>query len=275
MDNLDNFVRIGEGVQAEVFLRPDGSVLKLWRTALPHESIEREANALRALADYPGIAPTLLAVVEVRGRPGLVLERVEGGGLAGALRSRPWSVGRTARALAECHARIHAIEAPASLPALKDDLRLRIECADRLPPELAVFALEVLETMPEADRLCHGDFHIANVLGTFGRPTVIDWPNATRGDPDADVAHTNILHRFGRPREGTNRVERAAVNLGRRAFASRYLSAYRSVRPLEPQRLERWETVRAAARLATGVPGEAQALLRFLERRRAAAEHER
>src|SRR5205085_1043989 len=118
------------------------------------------------------------------------------------------------------------------------------------------------------------DFHIANVLGTLDRPIVIDWPNASRGDPDADVAHTNILHRFGRPRDGTNRVERAAVNLGRRMFAAPYLCAYRSLRPFDQQRFGRWETVRAAARVATGVPGETQALLRFLERRRA-HEHKR
>src|SRR5690349_21797710 len=92
VDGLADFERIGEGVQAEVYLRPDGSVLKLWRSAAADESVERECNALRALADRPGIAPTLLAVVELDGRRGLLMERVDGGGLAAALRSRPWSV---------------------------------------------------------------------------------------------------------------------------------------------------------------------------------------
>ena len=268
MEAPDELVRIGEGVQAEVFLRPDGTVLKLWRSPTGQAAVEREATALRALSAYGSMAPGLVGVVEARGRPGLVMERVEGGGLAAALRSRPWSVGRTATTLARCHATIHALSAPVGLPALNDELRQRIQCSDRIPAHVAAFVLEVLADLPPGDRLCHGDFHVANVLGTSERPIVIDWPNATRGDPDADVAHTNVLHRFGRPREGTNRLERGVVNLGRAAFGSRYLSAYLSLRPIEPARLERWEIVRAAARLATAVAGEAPGLLRFLAQRR-------
>lgn len=275
MGGLADFVRIGEGVQAEIFLRPDGSVLKLWRDSVPDEAVEREHTALRALAECPGIAPAVQAVVELDGRRGLVMDRVEGGGLAAALRTRPWSVGPAARALARSHARIHAIEAPANLPTLRDDLEQRIEVTTRVLPELAAFALEVLDTLPDGDRLCHGDFHVANVLGSFDRPTVIDWPNATRGDPDADVAHTNVLHRFGQPRAGTNRLERMAVSAGRRVFAVRYLSAYRSLRQVDQQRLERWQTVRAAARLAASVPGERQALVRYLEQRLAADRDDR
>lgn len=127
MSGIDGLVRIGEGVQAEVFLQDDGSVLKLWRTAVDRSAVEREATALRALADHPGMAPTFRGLAEVDGRPGLVVERVVGGGLATQLRSRPWSVSRTAETLARCHASIHAVPAPSGLPSLKDDLRGRIE----------------------------------------------------------------------------------------------------------------------------------------------------
>ena len=267
MDSPRDLVRIGEGVQAEVFLRPDGTVLKLWRRPDGRPAVEREAAALRALRGPHGIAPALVDVVEVAGRPGLVMERVEGDGLAGALRSRPWAVGVTARALAQCQVDIHAIQAPDSLPALSVELRRRIGSSDAVPTELADLAVGVLERLPDGDRLCHGDFHIANVLGTLNRPTVIDWPNASRGDPDADVAHTNILHRFGRPREGTTRLEKTVVNIGRNVFASRYLSAYRSLRALDSDRLYAWETVRAAARLSTEVPRERSGLIHFLEQR--------
>ena len=245
--------------------RSDGSILKLWRTATGRSSVEREAAALLALADHPGLAPPLRGRVEIDGRPGLVIERVVGGGLAAQLRSRPWSVSRTVGALARCHASIHAVPAPRGLPSLKDDLRRRIEASGQVPSDLARTALTLLDALPDGDRLCHGDFHVANILGTVDRPVVIDWPNATCGDPDADVAHTNVLHRFGRPREGTNRLERTVANIGRGVFGSRYLSAYRKIRPLDNDRLARWERVRATARLTTGVPAEREKLIRFLQ----------
>lgn len=272
MEHADKSIRIGEGVQAEVFLQEDGSVLKLWRGSADHSAVEREASVLRALANHPGIAPALRAVIELDGRPGLVMERIEGDGLDAALRSRPWTVGRIASALAACHARVHAIPASNALPDLNDDLRQRISASDDRFPALVDYALDVLDGLPRGDRVCHGDFHVANVLGALERLTVIDWPNATCGDPDADVAHTHMLHRFGRPREGTSRVDRVAVNVGRRVFAARYLSAYQSGRSLDNERFRRWETVRAAARLSAEVADETQRLVTFIERRRAADE---
>jgi len=259
---------IGEGVQAEVFLQPDSSVLKLWRNPAAHQAVDREATALRALADR-GLAPVLIDVVELDGRPGIVMERVANGGLAAFLRSRPWKVAWTASALAEFHVAIHEVAAPVTLPRLSDHVGNEIRSADDLPSDLAKFALGALELLPEGDRLCHGDFHIANVLGTSDKPVAIDWPNAARGDPIGDVAHTNILHRFGRPREGTNRLERAVIDWGRGAFGRRYLEAYHSRLPIDQCLFERWETVRAAARLSAAVPGEVQPLLHFLEQRRA------
>jgi len=268
VDRPDDLTRIGEGVQAEVFLQSDGSVLKLWRSPAAREAVDREATALRAL-EHRGLAPVLIDVVVLDGRPGIVMERVANAGLAAILRSRPWKVARTASALAEFHVAIHEVAAPVNLPRLSDQVGKQIRSADDLPSDLAKFALGILELLPEGDRLCHGDFHVANVLGTSEQPVAIDWPNAARGDPMGDVAHTNILHRFGRPRQGTNRLERAVIGWGRGAFGRRYLEAYQSRRPNDQCLFERWETVRAAARLSAGVRGEVQPLLRFLEQRRA------
>ena len=50
--------------------------------------------------------------------------------------------------------------------------------------------------MPEGDRLCHGDFHPINVLGEVSRPVVIDWPDACRGDPAADLCRSYLLLRL-------------------------------------------------------------------------------
>src|ERR671924_42075 len=51
----------------------------------------------------------------------------------------------------------------------------------------------VLEQLPDGDRLCHGDFHPANVLVGKRGPVAIDWHRAARGDPMGDLARSRVI----------------------------------------------------------------------------------
>lgn len=262
---------LAEGREAEVFLRPDGTVLKLLRHPAMADRARREHAALAALNAHGTLAPRCMATVEVDGRPGLVLERVAGPDLLTAMGSRPWLVWRVGTVTARAHIDMHGEAAPAALPDLHDELRSRIRWAPVLPEASAAFALGVLDTLPAGDRLCHGDFHPGNVLGTWDRPVVIDWGDAARGDAAADVARTDLLLRVGAPPPGASLALRTLAPVGRRLLADRYLSVYRRHRPLDADHLARWKVVRAAARLADGIEEEYDELLAFLDvvRRRA------
>jgi aminoglycoside phosphotransferase (APT) family kinase protein len=258
---------IAQGREAEIFLRPDGRVLKLMRRPEWSHRVEREATALHALHADGLAAPEAFGIVSVDGRPGLVMARVEGVDLLQLLGRRPYALERVARTMAAQHAAMHACAAPASLPDLRAELRGRIEFVGAdLPPDQAAFALEVLATLPDGDRLCHGDFHPGNIIGTWEAPVVIDWGDSTRGDPTADVARTHLLMRIGDPPPGSSAFIRVAAPIGGGIIAARYLSAYRKLRPLDRAELRRWQVVRAAARFAEGVEEEFPALRRFLAR---------
>src|SRR5207244_2376431 len=165
MGGLDGLVPLGAGREAEVFLRPDGSVLKLMRSPDHQLRVEREAAALQTLAGPRHLAPRLREVVTVDGRPGLVAERIVGTDLLSLLTGSPWLFLRAATAIATTHAAMHECQAPASLPQLNDELRQRIELAPILRADLASYALDVLDGLPAGDRLCHGDFHPGNMMG--------------------------------------------------------------------------------------------------------------
>ena len=53
--------------------------------------------------------------------------------------------------------------------------------------------LDTILDMPDGDRLCHGDFHPLNILGNTFDPLIIDWLDAGRGDPAADVCRSYLL----------------------------------------------------------------------------------
>jgi len=258
-------VLLAEGREAEVFEWGPGTVLRLIRTGESRSWMERGVAAMQAALACGAPVPRVDEVVVVDGRPGVVMERVDGPDLIAVMGSKPWRVPRAARDLGRVHARLHETVAPPQLLSLHDHARDRIEHAVPLPAELARFALDALKELPDGDRLLHGDYHPGNVLiGPHG-PVVIDWTNATRGDPAADVARTRLMIRLGDLPPGAPALIRQLNRFGRRYFGWAYLRSYRAERRVDVAALDRWEIVRAADRAAEGIDVELPALIALLE----------
>ena len=258
---------LAQGREAEVYLQSDGTVLKLWREPAHTWRLEREVAALNALANSTVCAPSVLGTVIIDDRPGLITGRIEGVDLLTRLGRMPLSVLRAGRTIGVAHAALHDVVAPPELPDLNDDQRYRILEAAPLPEDLRTAALSVLDDLPSGDQLCHGDFHLGNLMGTWSNPVVIDWGDASRGDPVADVARTYLLQRLGEPPPGASALIRVLAPVGRDVLPAQYLSTYRRRHRIDRRRLEAWKIVRAAARLFDPVPSEHPKLIRFLRRR--------
>jgi aminoglycoside phosphotransferase (APT) family kinase protein len=256
---------LAEGREAIVYLQGDGTVLKLLRQPTDGPLAEREAAVCRLLRELGQPAPTVHDVVTVDGLPGVVMDRVQGTDLLAALQRQPLRVFTAGRVMAEVHAGLHECAAPAELPDLVDALGDRVRSAPPLPDHLKELALQVLHDLPRGDRLVHCDFHLANILGTWSQPVVIDWAYAARGNPMSDVARTELVHRMGALPPGTPSFFRAIARVGRQLLADRYLAVYRRHRPID-ETLVRWRFVHAAARLNEPIPEEHPILLDLLER---------
>jgi aminoglycoside phosphotransferase (APT) family kinase protein len=258
---------IGQGREAETFAWDEGRVLRLMRDRGAGEWAELQLAAMRAAWESGVPVPEPGERVTVRGRPGIVMERATGPDLLTLMGSQPWKVFWVARTLGRVHAQMHEVVAPASLPPLRLSLRERIGRAEPLTAKLRRFALEVLDGLPDGDRLCHGDFHPGNLLLSARGPLAIDWTLATRGDPTGDFARQPLMLRLGSVPPGTPVLLRYGQRFGRGVFLRTYLRAYRRHQSVDDAAWSRWQIVQAAARPAEGIESEYPALIRFLESR--------
>jgi aminoglycoside phosphotransferase (APT) family kinase protein len=255
-------VRIGQGREAEILESGDGRVLRLLWSAQREPWLDREEAALRAASAGGAPVPVVYERTSVDGRPGLVMERLDGSDLLTRLGTRPWTVLSAGRMLGRLQARLHEVRAPAELPALKDNVRELLERrADRVPQEFAAEARERLAELPDGDRLCHGDFHPANVLLTSAGPRVIDWAGASRGDPIADVCRTHLIIELGKVPAHAPPVVRRLDRVGRSLLLRSYLRAYG--RP-DRELIDRWKRLLLIARLAEDIDAERTPLLALL-----------
>ena len=254
-----------------MFAWEDGAILRLLRDPGAQQRNELQAAAIQAAGACGVRVPAVYGMTTALGRPGLIMERIQGLDLLTLVGRRPWTVFRAARIGGELHAQLHEVIAPAIAPPVRPLLRRHIESCGSLPAPLARFALDVLETLPDGDRVCHGDFHPGNIMMDGETPVLIDWTNVTRGDPMADVARTHLMLGLGEPPPGTSAGLRVMALVGRAILISLYLRSYRRQRPLDMDAMRRWKVPITAARFAEGIQEEPPRLIKFLEKARSSA----
>ncbi|MCI0439223.1 MAG: phosphotransferase [Chloroflexi bacterium] len=254
---------LAHGRTAEVFEWGDGQVIKLLRAGFSASALERESAKTRAAYDAGLPVPKTYGIVEVEGRQGIVFERVVGPSLLQEAMAGRVALPDAARLLAELHAELHERSIP-GLPSLKERMKVDIQAATSITNELRQAALDALDRLPDGDAVCHGDFHPDNVLMSPRGPMVIDWNNATRGNPLADVAKTLALINAGSPPPDLRLGEQ--FESARNLINEIYLERYAELRGVARQQIEAWLLPVAAARLWENIAGERERLLAMVEK---------
>jgi aminoglycoside phosphotransferase (APT) family kinase protein len=145
---------LASGRDASVFAIGGGRVLRRYHDA---RDALPEAEVMAYLTGHGYPVPT----VHSADGGEMVMERLVGPTMVEAIAGGDLAVEDGARILAGLHDRLHV------LPARRSGA--------------------------DSDRVLHLDLHPENVILTSHGPVVIDWPNATDGPPDLDVAMTALI----------------------------------------------------------------------------------
>jgi len=239
------------GRTADVHDWDAGHVLKLFHPWFDLDSVKYEQRIARAVHASGVKTPAVLDLVQVQGRNGLIYERATGMSMLQMFARKPWMLFTYARDLARLHLEMHECSFEADIPAQKSRLQFKLNDARALPASLKETLLKALDSLPEGDRICHGDFHPDNVLVSEKETVVIDWIDASRGNPLADVARTSvILLGAAASSQIPHRFQKVFV----RMFHSVYLKQYFRRHPNAMEEYRRWLPIVAGARLSENIP---------------------
>ena len=248
---------VASGRTAEVFAVGDTEVVKLLRPGFDSEMLSVEYAKTAAIAAESGLAPSVSGVVEVDGRPGIVFERIVGDSMLDSILSNPHSgVGEAVR-FADLHTDVLAVSTAADLPDVKNFMADKIDNA-ALSVTQRARAKDHMLGLPDGDATLHGDFHPGNILVSVHGPRVIDWGEASHGDPAADIARTMLLLT---PESAAGSLpEGAPASALIAAFAHAYLERCLQTTSITMEAITAWRLPVIAARLSEHIAEETSLL---------------
>lgn len=254
--------KIGIGRSADIHVLDDKRVVKLFHARIPMWVVEIEAS-INSLLSKSGLnVPEIFGTIQINGRSGIIFQRVSGISMLQEIINDPAKLTEYSLLLAQLHFKMHRIQTH-QLKSLKEILRSKIERSSGTDDNVKATTLNVLDSLPDGNAVCHNDFHPDNILISSEGPIIIDWPDAAAGNPLADVARTSLILQFGAPHDDrgiTNKIASMREYLNRK-----YLDCYFELSGASQSEYEQWLLPVAVARLSDNILEEKGSILEFIK----------
>jgi len=256
---------LGVGRTAEILSEGEEKVLKLFYPWVEPEWVNFEFTAAQVAFRNGVPTPQPFKVVQADGRFGIVFERLRGQTMLATFSRQPWRLPGLIRRLSELQ--VGVIHTPGDgLPPVKRSLEATIQRVIKsgdLPSESGEEIMKRIQELPDGDALCHMDFHPDNLIYSGRGWMIIDWMNARSGSPLADIARSALIFQIaGSP----SRVRaRWLLEWVIRFVHGVYLREVQRRVGFSMDDFKAWLLPVAAARLAEGIPGEREKIVRLIQ----------
>ena len=170
----------------------DDIAYKLFHKSYSRSQVYREAM-LQTMAGEAGInVPKIHGVIEVDDRLALLSDYIEGNTVMELMDENPAKKDKYLALLADTQLAIlsHTVN---DIRKLSQCIEQDIKASTRLDEVKRYELLTLLSSMPDHDKLCHGNFGPENVLiDGMDKVFIVDWVAAARGNAGADMAKTYL-----------------------------------------------------------------------------------
>lgn len=187
--SVEGCEKIGEGGNGAVYRLDEDTIVKVYKSKVGLEEIDRERNYART-AFMTGI-PSVIAydMVKVGDCYGVVFEMLKSDTLGHAMRDNPEKLEEYTDSFVELAKTLHTTEMPdGSIDRVQTVYHHLVDklgewCSDE---EIALLH-GIVDEIPEANTVIHGDFHPGNVMIHDGELVLIDMPGISMGPPVCDL----------------------------------------------------------------------------------------
>ncbi len=193
--------------------------------------------------------PSVLEVRAIDGEWALASEYVEGNTLEELMKENPENLEKYMEQFVDLQLEMHSKKAP-RLPHQKDKFARKITSLRDSIDATTRYELHTrLDSMPNHDKLCHGDFNPSNVIvKEDGSMTIVDWAHATIGNASGDAAITYL-----------------EFALKDQKTADLYLDLFCKKSDTAKQYVQKWLPIAAAVQLTKGIEEEKEFLFHWID----------
>ena len=190
--SIEGCQMIGVGGVGTVYRVDGDTIIKVFREGTTMDEVRKEITMSKE-AFVLGM-PTAISfdVVKVGSQYGLVYELLNADTLSSLVKREPERIDEFARQYATLFHQLHDIEVPvgSSVPNAIDHERKQLQHVRRYFPDEGIdLLLQILDAIPESNRLLHLDLQIKNAMMQGNELMLIDMGEVGYGHPVLDLAH--------------------------------------------------------------------------------------
>ena len=265
---------VGSGGCSEVFEWGNEKVIKLYRSNTTRNAAEREFINSMAAWESGLPVPRPYKLVDMDGRPCVIFERITGETLKDRFFAQLYSSNNAKlplsdndkalldhedndmRIIARLLYEVHKRSIPGVSTNQRNSLKHSISWPTYLTPGERQAVCEYLDSLPEMSCLCHGDPNPNNIIMRDGKPVIIDWMNATIGNPGADIAEFIIMFRYAILPVDTPSFIIDFFNAVRETIIAIFLDEYTKLSGMKHEDIDAWILPVAARKLSADAISE-------------------
>jgi tRNA A-37 threonylcarbamoyl transferase component Bud32 len=233
--NLGTPIAIGNTAKIYLF---DNKIIKVFNDNFSGLESSYEANKQKCAYECGLAVPKVLEVTKINGKQAIVMEYIKGRTIGDILSENMEQAEYYLNISVDIQQEIHKHTAN-SLEQMSEKLTRQIESVHSLDTRQKAALFRKLEKMTFENKLCHGDFHLFNLILSDNKVTIIDWVDSSTGDRRADVYRTYLLY------------SQFSIEI-----ANMYLQLYCQKSGFSKEEVFQWAPIIAGARLSEIVPSE-------------------
>ena len=189
---MDAKILIGSGAQADVYLF-DNKAVKIFKEAYAQADAHYEADIHERVYQLGLPVPRIYEVKKINGQMAIIMEYIEGVPLGTIMLNDMENINSYLKTSVNIQLDVNARKAD-GFPKLNDKLIKKIKNTPLLDDKTKNCLVKKADALEIENKLCHGDFHVLNLIKTFSDIKIIDWMDASSGSAAADACRTYLLY---------------------------------------------------------------------------------